>query len=258
LGDKQTATSDARAEKHGKKVIVVLPAYNASRTLVRTFNEVPKGWVDEFILVDDFSSDNTVEVARTLPIKVLQHRFNIGYGANQKTCYLEALNDGADIIIMLHPDYQYDPRVIPELIKPIASGKAKVVFASRMLGGGALRGGMPLYKFIVNKILTSLENFLLGTHYSEFHTGYRAYDRSVLESIPFLHNSNDFVFDSQVILQIVNRGIRIHEIAIPTRYHSDASSVNFLTSVVYGSKTLYYIFKYLLHKYGIKRDPLFE
>lgn len=243
---------------NGKKVIVVFPAYNASRTLVKTFNEVPKGWVDNFILVDDFSSDDTVAVARTLPIKVLQHKFNIGYGANQKTCYLEALQDGADIVIMLHPDYQYDPKVIPALIEPISSGKARVVFASRMLGGGALKGGMPFYKYVFNKVLTFIENCLLGTQYSEFHTGYRAYERSVLESIPFLRNSNDFVFDSQMILQIVNKGIAIHEIPIPTMYHSDASSVNFFTSVVYGSKTLAAIFRYLLHRCGLRHDPLFE
>lgn len=242
----------------GKKVIVVFPAYNASRTLVKTFDEVPKEWVDSFILVDDFSRDDTVAVANTLPIKVLQHRFNIGYGANQKTCYLEALQDGADIIIMLHPDYQYDPKVIPALVEPIASGKARVVFASRMLGGGALKGGMPFYKFVFNKILTFIENVLLGTEYSEFHTGYRAYERSVLEAIPFLSNSNDFVFDSEMILQIVNKGIAIHEIPIPTMYHSDASSVNFVTSVIYGSRTLFAISRYLLHKFGIRHDRLFD
>lgn len=243
---------------NGKKVIVVFPAYNASRTLVKTFSEVPKGWVDNFILVDDFSSDDTVAVAKTLPIKVLQHRFNIGYGANQKTCYLEALRDGADIVIMLHPDYQYDPKVIPALIEPIASGKARVVFASRMLGGGALKGGMPVYKFVFNKALTLIENLLLGTQYSEFHTGYRAYERSVLESIPFLGNSNGFVFDSEMILQIVNRGIKIHEIPIPTMYHSDASSVNFVASTVYGTKTLIAIFGYLLHRCGLRRSPMFQ
>jgi len=246
------------AAKRGKKVIVVFPAYNASRTLVKTFNDVPKGWVDSFILVDDYSTDDTFRIAKTLPIKVLRHRFNIGYGANQKTCYLEALKDGADIIIMLHPDYQYDPKVIPELIKPIASGKAKVVFASRMLGGNPLKGGMPLYKFIFNRLLTLVQNLLLGTHYSELHTGYRAYERSVLESIPFLKNSNDFVFDSEVILQIINRGIKIHEIPIPARYHSDASSVNFATSVVYGTKTLIALLKYLLHRSRIRKCELFE
>ncbi|NOZ23731.1 MAG: glycosyltransferase family 2 protein [Planctomycetes bacterium] len=243
---------------NGKKVIVVFPAYNASRTLVKTFNEVPKGWVDGFVLVDDFSTDDTVAVARRLPIKVIQHPFNLGYGANQKTCYLQALEDGADIIIMLHPDYQYDPKVIPALIEPIASGQARVVFASRMLGGGALRGGMPPYKFLFNKVLTYLENLLLGTQYTEFHTGYRAYERGVLKSIPFLRNSNDFVFDSEMILQIVNKGVHIHEIPIPTMYHSDASSVNFVTSTVYGTKTLIAIGKYLLNRYGLRSCALFE
>ena len=159
---------------NGKKVSVVFPAYNASRTLVKTFSEVPKEWVDSFILVDDFSSDDTVAVAKTLPIKVIQHKFNIGYGANQKTCYLEALGDGADIVIMLHPDYQYDPKVIPALIRPLAFGKDRVVFASRMLGGGALKGGMPVYKFVFNKILTFIENFLLRTPHAQkeaFFTG---------------------------------------------------------------------------------------
>jgi glycosyltransferase involved in cell wall biosynthesis len=243
---------------NGKKVIVVLPAYNASRTLVRTFNEVPKDTVDAFILVDDYSSDDTVAIARMLPIKVLEHKFNVGYGANQKTCYLEALKDGADIIVMLHPDYQYDPKVIPALVAPIAAGQARVVFGSRMLGGNPLRGGMPLYKYVFNRALTAVENLALGTGHSELHTGYRAYERSVLESIPFLRNSNDFVFDSELIFQLVAKGIRIHEIPIPARYNRDASSVDFLTSAVYGTKTLAALGRFLRYKYGLGPCDLFQ
>ncbi|PIU41102.1 MAG: hypothetical protein COS99_07130 [Candidatus Omnitrophica bacterium CG07_land_8_20_14_0_80_42_15] len=239
------------------RVIVVMPAYNAATTLSKTYNDVPKEYVDEIILVDDASQDDTVEVAKKLNLKVLKHSKNKGYGGNQKTCYTEALKEGADIVVLLHPDYQYDPRIIPDLIKPIKEGNADVVFASRMLKKPEVRK-MPLYKYISNKTLTSMENLILGTKYSEFHTGYRAYSRKALKSVSFTLNSNNFVFDNEIIVQLHNKGFQIKEIPVETRYGKDYSSVSFMKSLQYGLSILCVLFKYLLHKYRIKQSEQFR
>lgn len=221
------------------RVTVVLPAYNAARTLERTYNDIPKHAVDDIILVDDASHDETVEKARQLGIHVIVHPENRGYGGNQKTCYTAALHRGAEVIVMVHPDYQYDPRVLPDLIAPILSGRADVVFGSRLATrGGALAGGMPLYKFIGNRFLTTVENIVFGRNMSEYHTGLRAYSRRFLESIPFMRNSDGFGFDSEVVGQIVTGGYRLEEIPVETRYFREASSVNLKMSVLYGLKTL--------------------
>jgi glycosyltransferase involved in cell wall biosynthesis len=236
------------------KVIVVMPAFNAARTLWHTYDGIPKDVVSEVILVDDASSDDTVSLARRLDLKVIKHPHNVGYGGNQKTCYLEALRDGGDIVVMVHPDNQYDPRFIGDIIVPIVAGQADLVLGSRMLmPGGALRGGMPRYKFVANTCLSALENLVLGQALSEFHTGYRAYSRRFLETIPFLRNSNDFDFDTQVLIQAVAFGFPIAEIPVTTRYFKEASSVNFRTSVRYGLKTLWALGRYLLHRSGLVR-----
>jgi histidinol-phosphate phosphatase family protein len=235
-----------------KRVIVVMPAYNASNTLARTYNDIPKECVDEVILVDDASQDNTVEVARGLNLKVLEHTKNKGYGGNQKTCYTEAIREGADIVVLLHPDYQYDPRIVPDLVRPILDEREDIVFASRMLERPENRI-MPLYKFISNKALTFIENLVLGTDYSEFHTGYRAFSRKALESVPFTLNSNNFVFDNEIIVQLHNKRFKIHEIAVETRYGEDYSSVNLLRSIIYGVSILCVLIKYTIHRSGIKR-----
>lgn len=232
-----------------EKVVLVMPAYNAAKTLIATYHEIPKNIVDDVILVDDGSEDETVEIAMSLGIRVIRHPHNAGYGSNQKTCYLLALQEGADIIIMLHPDNQYDPSFIPEIIKPIQQGTADVVLGSRMLNPrGALKGGMPIYKFLANKVLTLLENIVLGQKLSEFHTGYRAYNGKFLKTVPFLRNSNDFVFDTQIIVQAVRFGFSIAETPVTTRYFPEASSVGFKTSTIYGFKTLWVLLRYLLHQ----------
>jgi len=241
-----------------EKVIVVMPAYNAAKTLERTYNDLPRGVVDRVILVDDVSQDETVEIARRLGLDVVVHIQNKGYGGNQKTCYLKALEDGADIVVMLHPDYQYDSTLVPDLIRPIQEGKTDMMLGSRFLSGGTLAGGMPIYKFISNRFLTMVENLVLGQHLSECHTGFRAYSRQLLETIPFLLNSDDFVFDTEVIAQAVAFGFRIDEIAVPTRYFKDASSVNFRRSVTYGLSTLAVMARYLLSKWNISRSPQFK
>jgi len=241
----------------GEKVIVVMPAYNAAKTLERTYNDLPRGVVDKVILVDDVSQDETVDIARQLGLDVVVHIQNKGYGGNQKTCYLKALEDGADIVVMLHPDYQYDSTLVPELIRPIQEGRADMVLGSRFLGSGALKGGMPLYKFIANRFLTISENLVLGQHLSECHTGFRAYSRRMLETIPFLLNSDDFVFDTEVIAQAVAFGFTIAEIGVPTRYFKEASSVNFRRSVIYGLSTLSVMWRYLLAKWGVVRYSQF-
>jgi glycosyltransferase involved in cell wall biosynthesis len=238
--------------KRDKKVFVVMPAYNAAQTLHKTYKDIPKEWVDEVLLVDDFSRDDTVEVAKSLNLKVIAHAYNVGYGGNQKTCYIEALKDGADIIVMLHPDYQYDPRIIPDIVEPLLREEADAVFASRMLGS-PLKGGMPLYKFIANKALTFAENIAMGLNLSEYHTGYRAYSRRVLQTIPFLSNSNGFVFDNEIIAQLVHFGFRIKEVPVRTHYGVDSSSVGFLSGVRYGLGVLRTMIRYLMHKYGIKK-----
>jgi len=228
-------------------VVVVLPAYNAARTLVRTFRDIPKDVVDDIILVDDASQDDTVEIARLLKLKVIQHVRNLGYGGNQKTCYRAALEAGADIVVMVHPDYQYDPTLIPQMIAPIQAGEADCVLGSRMLQkGGASAGGMPIYKQIGNRFLTMIENMVLKQHLSEYHTGYRAYSRRLLLSVPFTQNSNNFVFDTEIIIQVVVAGLRIREIPIPTRYFAHASSVDLFRSVQYGLAILKRLALYLL------------
>ena len=243
----------------GKKIVVVLPAYRAEKTLMRTCEEIPRDIVDDLVLVDDCSRDGTVDEAKRLGIEhILVHRENLGYGGNQKTCYAEALKLGADIVVMLHPDYQYTPRLISAMASMIASGEFDVVLASRILGRGALAGGMPLYKYVSNRFLTLVENILLGEKLSEYHTGYRAFSREVLETLPLLENSDDFVFDNQMIAQAVYFGFRIGEISCPTRYFPEASSINFTRSVTYGLGVLSTAVRFRLQKWGLKDYPIFE
>jgi len=239
------------------KVVVVMPAYNAARTVKKTYDDIPKDIVDEIILVDDASSDETVRVAKDLGIKVFVHEENIGYGGNQKTCYTHALEEGADIVVMLHPDYQYDPKLIPDMIAPILEKRADLVLGSRLLDGKAIEGGMPVYKYISNRFLTATENIVLGLHLSEMHTGYRAYTRKLLETIPFMNNSDNFVFDTEVIIQAVAFGFRIVEIGVPSIYNEEASSIGFWPSAVYGFSTLATLAKYIFQKIGIK-SRIFE
>jgi len=237
-----------------KKVTVVMPAYNAAKTLKETYERIPHEVVDEIILVDDASRDDTYTRAQELGIVSLRHRHNLGYGGNQKTCYSEALERGADVVVMLHPDGQYDPSFLKPLIEPILKGEADVMLGSRMFyRQNALKGGMPAWKYLSNIFLTTLENFVLGQKLSEYHTGYRAYSRHFLETIPFLRDSNDFVFDTQVLVQAVEFKMRIGEIPISTKYFTEASSVNFKTSFIYGVKTLGVLFRYGLHKAGLLR-----
>ena len=255
--NKSDNSSPERKEK--LKVVVVMPAYNAAQTLAATYQNIPSQVVDEVLLVDDASRDETVKIALDFHLKVVRHPHNVGYGGNQKTCYMEALRDGADIVVMLHPDGQYDPRLIPQIIEPIKDGKADFVLGSRLKQkGGALKGGMPLYKFIANRFLTGLENLILGQKLSEMHTGYRAYSREFLERIPFLRNSNDFVFDSQIIAQAVAFKQRITEVPVSTKYFKEASSVNFKVSLIYGLKTLWTVFKFALDRLGIIHSKLYR
>jgi glycosyltransferase involved in cell wall biosynthesis len=253
--DQNLANSSATATA---RVIVTMPAYNAAKTLLKTFEDIPKGLVHEVILVDDCSQDDTCETAANIGIKVIRHPHNVGYGGNQKTCYLEALRDGADVVIMLHPDYQYDPRKIPEMIAPILGGKADIVLGSRLLNGGALKGGMPIYKFVSNRFLTTVQNMVLGTNLSEFHTGYRAYSREFLERVPFLRNSLAFVFDAEILAQAVYFGFQIDEIPVETRYFPEASSISFMNSVKYGLGVLNTIWRFWLAKRGMSKDALFR
>jgi len=237
---------------NGKKVVVVLPAYNAAQTLVATYNEIPRDIVDDVILVDDASNDETTEVAYSLGIKkVIRHENNRGYGGNQKTCYSTALAMGADIVIMLHPDYQYTPKLLTAMASIIASGLYKVVFASRILGKGALRGGMPAYKYIANRFLTLLQNICMNQKLSEYHTGYRAFSREVLLKIPYRSNSDDFVFDNEMIAQIFYAGFDIAEVTCPTRYFKEASSINISRSITYGFGVIGVTLSYMLQKIGI-------
>ncbi|HEY2930683.1 MAG TPA: glycosyltransferase family 2 protein [Acidobacteriota bacterium] len=219
---------------HGKKVLVVLPAYNAARTLKATHDELPLEIVDEVLLVDDASTDDTVKLARSLNIRTFVHPQNLGYGGNQKTCYRQALQTGADIVIMLHPDYQYSPKLIGAMAAMIASGHYDVILGSRILGGAALKGGMPPYKYIANRFLTAFQNLLQGAKLSEYHTGFRGFTRRVLETLPLEENSDDFVFDNQMLAQALVFGFHIGEISCPARYFADASSINFRRSVRYG------------------------
>ena len=243
---------------NGKKIVVVMPAYNAEKTVEMTYNDIPFGIVDDVILVDDASRDRTSEIARKLGIHTIVHTENMGYGGNQKTCYRTAMGLGADIVIMVHPDYQYTPKLIPAMASMIAYGEFDAVLASRILGIGALRGGMPLYKYIANRFLTLFENLLLGHKLSEYHTGYRAFSREVLERLPLEENSNDFVFDNQMLAQIIWFGYHIGELTCPTKYFEDASSINFRRSVTYGLGVLATSLKFLLQRWGIMHSPLFR
>lgn len=238
--------------------MVVLPAYNAGRTLERTIAEIPQGVVDDLLLVDDASGDDTVEVAKRLGIPCVVHSENRGYGGNQKTCYSEALKRGADIVIMLHPDYQYSPKLIGAMAWLAGSDEFDVVLGSRILGDGARKSGMPLYKYVANRALTAFENLFLGIKLSEFHTGYRTFTREVLEKLPLLECSDDFVFDNQMLAQAAMFGFRIGEISCPTRYFAEASSINFSRSVVYGLGVVATSLKFGLHRAGLRRDRLFD
>ena len=244
--------------KRSKKVIVVMPAYNAAKTLERTLDDIPLDCIDGIILTDDASQDDTVGIAKGLGLKVIAHEVNKGYGANQKTCYKEALKQGADIMIMVHPDHQYDPTVIPQLIEPLLKGECDAVFGSRMLGGRPLEGGMPKWKYLANIFLTALENATFYMYLTEYHSGLRAYSRKYLETVKFELNSDDFVFDSEIIAQGVFHNMRIREIPIQTRYFADASQIGFWRSVVYGLSILKTLVKFKLHKKGIKRFKMFS
>lgn len=242
----------------GKRLVVVMPAYNAEKTLRQTYQELPHEYVDEVILVDDASRDQTARVANELGIRTVIHAENTGYGGNQKTCYREALRCGADIVVMVHPDYQYSPRLVTAMASMIVSGHYDVVLGSRILGGGALTGGMPLYKYIANRGLTFVENLFLGAKLSEYHTGYRAFTREVLETLPIGENSDDFVFDNEMLAQAVYFGFRIGEISCPAKYFAEASSINFMRSTTYGFGVLGTSIKFILQRWGIMRTALFS
>ena len=238
--------------------MVVMPARNAAKTLERTVSAIPTDVVDEIILVDDGSTDDTLEVARRLPLRLIWHPHNVGYGGNQKTCYLEALQRGADAVVMLHPDGQYEPELIPRMVEPILRGEADMVLGSRLVEPDAWkRSGMPRYKYLANRALTGIENRVLGTHFSELHTGYRAFSRRLLLTVPFLRNSIDFVFDSEMVMQAVHFGFPIVEVPARTRYFADASSASFRQSVVYGFKTLGAGARLILHRRRIWRSRKF-
>jgi glycosyltransferase involved in cell wall biosynthesis len=243
----------------GKKIVIVMPAYNAEKTLKSTFESIPHNIVDEIILTDDASIDRTAEISKELGIKTLVHNENRGYGGNQKTCYKEALKADADIIIMLHPDCQYDPRVIPFAIGFITCGICDVIIGSRIrTRHETLAGGMPLYKYISNRILTAAENIVFGQNLGDFHSGFRVYKIELLEKIPFLHNSDDFIFDTEFLAQAIFLGFRIGDIPIPTRYPPEASSINFKRSLKYGIQTIWVMVKFILHKTGLCRFKLFK
>ena len=230
------------------KVIVVMPAYNAAKTLRITYDAIPKDDVYQVILVDDGSRDETLKIAKELNLEVFVHTRNFGYGGNQKTCYTEALKAGADIVVMLHPDYQYDPCLLPNVIAPIKKGDADVVLGSRLLGGDVVKQGMPWWKYLGNRFLTRIQNQVLHQTLAEYHTGYRAFSRRVLEEVPFLLNSDNFVFDQEMLVQVVHLGFRIKEVPVPTRYFAEASSASFIASVVYGLSILIVLMRYLLHR----------
>lgn len=243
---------------NGKNIVVVLPAYQAEKTVEMTFRDIPREVVDHVLIVDDASTDRTVEIAQKLGIHVIVHERNLGYGGNQKTCYTAALRSGADVVVMLHPDYQYDPRLISAMAGMIAYEVYDCVLGSRILGSTALRGGMPIYKYVANRLLTTVQNILIGSKLSEFHTGYRAFSREVLETLPLKANSDDFVFDNQMLTQIVAKNFQIGEVSCPTRYFSDASSINFRRSVVYGLGVLRTSLSYRLWRWGLSRSTLFS
>ncbi|HWB63685.1 MAG TPA: glycosyltransferase family 2 protein [Chitinophagales bacterium] len=244
---------------NNKKVVVVLPAYNAEKTLEQTYREIPFDIVDEVILVDDASRDNTVEVAKQLGVHhVIKHEQNKGYGGNQKTCYNKALEIKADIVVMLHPDYQYTPKLLVAMISIIGNDVYPVVLASRILGGGALKGGMPLYKYFFNRMLTFTQNLILGEKLSEYHTGYRAFSKQVLTAINYMANSDDFVFDNQMLSQIFYKGFDIAEVTCPTKYFEEASSINFSRSVTYGMGCLKVSLKHRFCKWGVIKSDIYK
>jgi glycosyltransferase involved in cell wall biosynthesis len=253
------AAESAGGKARSPRIVVVMPAYNAAKTVEKTHGDLPKEIVSKVILVDDASQDDTADIARQLGLDVIVHVQNKGYGGNQKTCYIEALKAGADIVVMLHPDNQYDATRVPDMIAPITEGKADFVLGSRLLSGSkaTLEGGMPVWKYISNRFLTLVENLGYGTKLSEAHTGFRAYSRRMLTTIPFLLNSDDFVFDSEVIAQAVAFKFRIAEVPVPTRYFPEASSVNFRRSVIYGLSTLNVVRKYVLHRLRWRKYPIF-
>lgn len=239
----------------GKKLVIVLPAYNAAKTIERTYKEIPFDIVDDVVMVDDFSKDDTVEVARKLGIQhIVQHEQNKGYGGNQKSCYNKARDLGADIVIMLHPDYQYTPKLIHSMAYVIAQGLYPVVFASRILGKGALKGGMPWYKYLANRLLTLFQNILMSQKLSEYHTGYRAFSKEVLEAVNYNSLSDDFVFDNQMVAQVFYEGFEIGEITCPTKYFKEASSINLKRSAIYGLGVIWVSMQYRLNKWGIVKS----
>lgn len=242
----------------GNKIIVVMPAYNADKTLLRTYDELPHEYIDDIVLVDDASNDNTVQTALSLGITTIVHGNNKGYGANQKTCYETALNLSADVIIMLHPDYQYSPRLVTAMASMVISGHYDIVLGSRILGGGALTGGMPIYKYISNRLLTAFQNIMTGAKLSEYHTGFRAYRSSLLKTVPLKNNSDSFVFDNEILIQSIYFKYNIGEISCPTNYFNDASSISFINSIKYGFGVLITTIKYMLQKYNIYKFNIFE
>jgi glycosyltransferase involved in cell wall biosynthesis len=240
-----------------EKIVVVMPAYNAAKTLQKTFSDLPKDVVDLVILVDDGSSDETTAIARDLDLNLFVHDRNYGYGANQKTCYREALKAGADIVVMVHPDYQYDPTLLPEVIRPIQKNEADVVLGSRLLGGNVMKQGMPWWKFLANRFLTGLENYVFHLRLSEYHTGYRAYRRDALLAVNLETNSDSFIFDQEIIAQFVNVNLRLAEVPVPTRYFPQASSASLIQSTVYGLSILWLLLKYVGHTSGWWRQRQF-
>ncbi len=246
-------------QKAGRpKVIVVMPAYNAARTLHLTYADLPHDLVDKVILVDDGSSDDTAAIARQLGLELFVHDRNYGYGANQKTCYREALKAGAEIVVMVHPDYQYDPKLLPQLIGPILEHRVDVALGSRLLGASPIKQGMPWWKYIGNRFLTKLENFVFGLDLSEYHTGYRAFSRGALEAVNLDMNSDQFLFDQEILAQMVHLKLRFTEVPVPTRYFKEASSASFVQSTVYGLSILWLLWRYLLHRWGILPQRQFQ
>ncbi|MEW6556611.1 MAG: glycosyltransferase family 2 protein [Elusimicrobiota bacterium] len=250
--------SDSDSMIKNKKVVIVMPAYNAENTLEKTYLDIPKNIVDEIILVDDASKDKTVEIAKKLGIKTIVHKKNMGYGANQKTCYCEALKYNPDVVVMIHPDYQYDARLVPYIAGIVADDICDVVLGNRIrTRWEALLGGMPLYKYIANRFLTILENFLLGQNLGEFHSGFRAYSKKVIETMRWEDNSDDFVFDQQFLIEAVACKFRLGDIPVPAKYFKEASSINFLRSCKYGITALFFLFRFLLHKTNLLRQQIF-
>lgn len=254
----QNAAENKNRVINNLKISVILPAYNAAQTLEKTYNEIPMNVVDTVILVDDNSTDNTLEIAKKLGIShIISHDTNKGYGGNQKTCYTKALELQSDIVVMLHPDYQYTPKLIPSMVHLIANGVYHVVLGSRILGKGALKGGMPLYKYLFNRILTLIQNLLMGQKLSEYHTGYRAFSKKALLAINYMQNSDDFVFDNQMLAQLCMKNFEIAEITCPTQYFKEASSINFARSITYGLGVMHTAITYFLHKKRILKNKLF-